>query len=409
MRAFLSIAAAATLFGATVKDDNTALRRGCYPDSDTVATLPKGTAVVMRYALAGEAVPCYKVAAEVGGKKVEGYLIAPMIEGLETFDKARRDATWLDLSQIMGSIKATAERTSSSLSVNAAGPIAAQASALIEASQPARALEILEPEVRKRRDPGLLTLAGIAAWRSDNNPKALEYWRASLDISPNPDLEAFYKKVEQEKNGDKSGDRLMGMRVQLRYEGISIPADTAREMLNALDQEFTRISTELGCSAEERVLAIAQSPQAYRASTNAAEWSGGQFDGKIRVPVEVGRGVDRKVLAHEVAHACLSLIGRWPSWLQEGVAQKVSGEVLQPAMREQLKRLAAEGKLPKLSQLGQDWSRMDTKNALLAYALALHAIEIFERDYGAFGLRNLFRNSERLTAITADLDRRLGL
>jgi len=44
----------------------------------------------------------------------------------------------------------------------------------------------------------------------------------------------------------------------------------------------------------------------YRKSTDAAEWSGGQFDGKIRVPVFDPQVLDRgmlRSLAHETTHA----------------------------------------------------------------------------------------------------------
>ena len=37
-------------------------------------------------------------------------------------------------------------------------------------------------------------LAGIASWKNDDSRKALEYWRASLNKSPNPDLERLYGK-----------------------------------------------------------------------------------------------------------------------------------------------------------------------------------------------------------------------
>jgi hypothetical protein len=71
--------------------------------------------------------------------------------------------------------------------------------------------------------------------------------------------------------------------------------------------------------------------------------------------------------------------------------------------------MAQEKKLPKLSNLGQDWSRMDTEHATLAYALSLAAIEVFYQDYANYGIGNLLRNPERLAAITTDLERRLGL
>ena len=77
----------ALLLAVSVKDDNTALRSGCSGDAPLVATLPAGTPLQLRYALSGESVPCYKIAAAVGGRQIDGYLPAAAIEGLDSFDK----------------------------------------------------------------------------------------------------------------------------------------------------------------------------------------------------------------------------------------------------------------------------------------------------------------------------------
>jgi hypothetical protein len=404
----LFVLASALLGAETVKDDRTPLRNGCDSDSELIATLPQDTPVTIRFALSGESVPCYKVQVELAGKTVQGFLPASALRGLEEFDKTRREARLLDLTQALGP-RAPAE-TLPALKVDTGNKTAAQASSMIEARQPARALELLEPELKKHATVDLLTLAGVAAWQSDRSGRALEYWRDALAMGPNPPLESLYHHVEREAHNDKSGDLLIGMRVQLRYEAPAIPGDTARQLLTALDEEFARISAELGCAPDERVIAIAQSRDAYRQTTNAAEWSGGQFDGKIRVPVSEGR-VDatmRRTLAHEIVHACMSLVGRWPAWLQEGVAQKLSGESVSPAVRSAILDMARQGQLPKLNNLGQDWSRMDAAHAVVAYGLSLRAVELFTEEYAALGLRNLLRNPERLPAIAADLDRRLA-
>lgn len=290
--------------------------------------------------------------------------------------------------------------------------IAAEATRLIEASEPQKALELLQTELIKKREPGLLTLAGIAAWRADDARNALQYLQDSLALQPNPDVERLYKRVEKETKGDQSTDRLVGMRVSLRYDSAAVPVETARQMLGVLDEEYARISAQLGCSAEERIVAIVQTRDAYRKTVDVAEWNGGQFDGRIRVPVMEGQTVDasmRRTFAHETVHACLSMIGRWPAWLQEGLAQKLSGDVLTPAAKRRLAEMAEQKKLPRLENLGQDWSRLDTEHARLAYALALAGVEEFYENYSEYGIANLLRNPERLTPITADLDKRLGL
>jgi hypothetical protein len=405
------------LAAATVKEDGkggpTLLRSGCAADASGLTALPTGAPVTIRYSISGESQPCYKVSVDVAGKTLEGYLPSSAIAGLEDFDQARRQAVWLDAATVVESIRSSAALPSlRGGTPRGADAVAQQAVNLIDASRPQKALELLQPQLKIHRDATLLALAGVAAWRSDDARLALEYLQASLDMAPIPEVEKLYRQVERETNSDQSGDRLYGMRVLLRYEGSAIPAETARQMTAILDQEFTRISQELGCRAEERVIAIVQSKDAYRKSTDTAEWNGGQFDGKIRVPMFDPRVVDATLLrslAHETAHACLTMLGHWPSWLQEGIAQKLSGDTLSAAQMKKLADLASQGKLPRLSNLKQDWSRMDAQHAAEAYALSLAAVELLSRESSGNGLRNLLRNPERLPQATAELDRQLGL
>jgi hypothetical protein len=319
---------------------------------------------------------------------------------------------WLDTALVVSTIRATAALPSLRREAGGLDGIAQTAAELIESSRPQKALELLEPQLKIRRDPALLALAGVAAWRADDSRQALEYWRTSLDMAPSPEVEKLYHQVEREAKGDQSNERLYGMRVLLRYESSAVPTEIARQMTAVLDQEFTRISQALGCTAEERVIAIVQSRDAYRKSTDTAEWSGGQFDGKIRVPVFDPQVLDKTMLrslAHETAHACLTMLGHWPAWLHEGIAQKLSGDSLNAAQMKKLADLARQGKLPRLGNLKQDWSRMDTDHAAEAYALSLAAVELFWQESGEDGVRTLLRNPERLPQVTADLDRKLGL
>jgi len=395
----------------SVRQDQTPLRTGCDAVSETIAILPAGADVTIQFALSGDGTPCYKIATLVAGNTLGGYIAASALDGLDDFERGLRDATWVGVDQVISAVRPVPADGATQMN-----PLVNQSASLIEMGQPEKALQLIEPAARTAKDPLLLAVAGAAAWRADDSGKALGYWRESLDLQPNAALEGLYQRVEKESKNDRSSDRLYGMRIALRYEAGAIGADTAREMVAVLDREFARISSELGCVAEERIVAIAQSPEAYRRTTDAAEWSGGQYDGRIRVPITQGAVVDaalHRVLAHEITHACLTLTGRWPAWLQEGLAQRLSGDSVSPELRAKLERWSKdgskEGKLPKLENLGQDWSRLDTEHAVVAYGLSLEAVEIFYATYGAEGVRNLLHNPDRLDAIMADLDRRLGL
>jgi hypothetical protein len=212
-------------------------------------------------------------------------------------------------------------------------------------------------------------------------------------------------------SADKSGEKSYGMRFLLRYDNAVASPELARSMVDVLEQEFSRISFQLGCPADERIVTIVQSREAYRQTTGAAEWSGGVYDGKIRIPLARTATIDletRQTFAHEIVHACMANIGRWPTWLHEGVAQKLSGDTLRPVQREMLKTLGRAGQLPKLEDLGNGWSGLNTKQAAIAYTLALAATELFVQQHGDMALRNLMNNPQSLNQITPELDKALA-
>jgi hypothetical protein len=189
----------------------------------------------------------------------------------------------------------------------------------------------------------------------------------------------------------------------------------ARDMVAALDSEYARISAQLGCPAEDRVVAIVQSRDAYLRTTGAAEWSGGEYDGRIHVALMEGNQmgpVTRRTLAHELVHACLTSIASangtpFPAWVQEGLAQKLSGDALSPAMRGAIQQWAANSQMPGLDQLGRNWSRLSVDGARLAYALALAGADRLVDHYSAYGLRNVLTNPALLRQVTGSIDKDL--
>jgi hypothetical protein len=184
-------------------------------------------------------------------------------------------------------------------------------------------------------------------------------------------------------------------------------------MLDVLDHEYARISAELGCRAEERITVIVQSREAYLQSSGAAEWSGAQFDGRIRVALVAGEQrvgpQTRRTFAHELTHACLSALGSWPSWFHEGMAQRLSGDRLNQREIERLNQLTQAHALPPLEALSRNWSGLSSQNAAAAYALSLRAADLIVEHYAAYGLRNIMGNPAKFAEITKEIDRKLGL
>jgi hypothetical protein len=393
----------------TVKTDQP-LRAGCAASDPIVATVRAGDRVQVKFGLAGDAQACFLVAAMVDGKEVEGNLPASALTGLDQFERERRDARSVGAPQ--GSAPAPSPAPAPVPEFKIVSPELARVSELMRANQPAEALEILQRVLKVNpRNPDLLSAAATAAYRSDNLRLALEYWRASLELRADPAVQSLYDRARRETSNDKSGEKKYGSRFMLRYDGAAASEDQARAMLAILDAEFARVSFELGCRAEERIVTIVQTRDAYLRTTGAPEWSGGGYDGKIHIPLLERGQADaemRKRLAHEIVHACLANIGQWPLWLHEGLAQKLTGATVPPAAAQSLRALAKSGKLPKLGQLGASWSGMSAVGATGAYALALTAVEAFYKHHAGFGIRNLLNNPSALPGIVADLDARLA-
>src|SRR6202453_594921 len=395
-----------------VRTDQTPLRSGCDADDGVVTNLPAGTPVEVRFRLS-DGSDCFKVAATIDGKDVLGYVPASALTGLERYEQERSSAASVDILRALNPVVTETKKAVA----QTGDPALDRATQLLDANQPAQALDQMQIALpRHPRDPNVLVLAGLAAYRADQLRAALDYWKQALDIAPDERLQAIYERVKREADADHSGDKLFGVHIALRYEGEALPADTARAILATLDGDYSTIAAQLGCTSDERIVAIVQSREAYMRTTGAAEWSGGQYDGRIHIPWTDGSQVGpqmQRALAHELVHACLTSIPSgstpWPAWLQEGLAQKLSGDTLSAEVREQLRHLAEMHAIPKLENLRQNWSRMSTQNAVAAYQLALAAADALYDNYANYGIRNVLNNPAMLPRITADLDAKLGL
>lgn len=389
---------------ATLSVDST-VRNGCDTDAGEVGSLAAGVAVEVRSSISGGAGTCYKIVATVDGKQVAGYVPARAVANSEGFDQARREARGFGGSAAAAPVP--------KLAVVSANPAANRIQDLIQSNEPAEALALAERELRKSpKDALLLALAGMASYRTDNLDRAVLYWKDSLAVSPNPAVEQMLARASREKAADSGSERTVGARVIIRYERGTVAPELAQATLRALDEEYSRVSSQLGCRAAEKVTAVVQSREAYMAATSAAEWSGAMYDGRIHVPAPAGTRIDartRQVLAHELVHACLSELGRWPAWLQEGLAQKYSGESLPPAMSGQLEAVLRSGKLPKLNQMGQTFARLSAQHAQVAYGIAFVAANRLVELTASTGIQNVLRNPAEFERVTAEVERSLGL
>ena len=86
---------------------------------------------------------------------------------------------------------------------------------------------------------------------------------------------------------------------------------------------------------------------------------------------------------------------------------KLSGRVSTLAQRQKVQSLVRQGKLPRLDNVSQTWTRMNREAAQNAYLYALVAVEALYELHQSTGIASLLRNPERLPKLTAELDKRM--
>ncbi|MDQ2945371.1 MAG: hypothetical protein M3Y27_05420, partial [Acidobacteriota bacterium] len=155
------LAAAALFFIVSIKPDHTAVRLGCSADDVVTASIPVGTPVELRFSVS-DGSDCFKIAATVDGKRVEGYVSGTALNGLDQFERERRSAPDTATIQIIQPF----EMIRKAGSARSTDPVFGRATKLLEANQPGKALELLEPALKQgAKDPDLLFVAGLAAYR----------------------------------------------------------------------------------------------------------------------------------------------------------------------------------------------------------------------------------------------------
>jgi hypothetical protein len=192
--------------------------------------------------------------------------------------------------------------------------------------------------------------------------------------------------------------------LDLHYPSAQVSSSVAHEMRDALDEEYSRIRHDLSCVIGAKVTAIVIAMETWQA-TGHAPWAGAYFDGRIVVPLAYERSrvgpQMRRVFAHEMAHACISRHGNFPTWLHEGLAQYLSGERLNEDQRRSLRQGLAAGRLPPLERMSGSWMGLSGAQASVAYAYALWAAETWIEAEGMESVRQLLRQPSGLAAMTA--------
>ena len=152
----------------------------------------------------------------------------------------------------------------------------------------------------------------------------------------------------------------------------------AKQATDIFHLAFRRICTKLGEFPTATIVAVLYTEQQFRDITRAPEWSSGEYDGRIRVPVagaEQHPELFERVLTHELTHAVVANIAPRgvPVWLNEGLAQYFEGASADAARR----RMRVLGLTIPLKDLEHGFARLGSRSAVqAAYDESLLAVSV---------------------------------
>lgn len=179
-----------------------------------------------------------------------------------------------------------------------------------------------------RREPLFHVLSGELYYAAEDLPRALASYREASAIAADPALEQRIERIERELAAKGTAHELSSRRFHVYFDGPENAA-IGRVVLHALERSYDDLRRDFAV-ADFTVPAILYPGRSYLEVTGAPDWSGGLYDGKIRLPVGGLATIDAvflRSIKHELAHAFVARAGgnAVPRWLHEGLAQHHEG------------------------------------------------------------------------------------
>ncbi len=244
-------------------------------------------------------------------------------------------------------------------------------------------------------DPGLSAAyqwMGELYYRKDDLETAAIYWEKAVALNPASNLKARLERIRREHRAEKDFNRDVTSHFLIKYEGRE-KIEAGRIILRILEDAYSDVGRALSFYPDREIQVILYSAQQFQEVTDAPGWSGGVYDGKIRIPIG---GIEketpglRRLLLHEYTHAVVRAITKFcPSWLNEGLAQYFEGREIEVRQKEALTKIARSGKVPSLTNLEGSFTGLNGNQANLAYFFSLSSVRYMIDNFGMYRVKSV--------------------
>lgn len=243
--------------------------------------------------------------------------------------------------------------------------------------------------------PELFYHLGKTYYDSDNLSLALEMWEKALELDPSRTaIRELADKTRRELALETRMDKGYSSRFSLTYD-TELKSLLAGEILDVLETAYNRVGSDLGHFPEARVQVLLYTKKDFKALTDSPDWSGGLYDGKIRIPLGGATGMTpllRNVLVHEYTHVVVFEMtrGNCPTWFNEGLAELEGRKEFNQPMAE-LGRVARRGGYLSFPLLERPFSSLSDNQVALAYQQSYALVNFMVARYGWHKIQEILR------------------
>ncbi len=221
----------------------------------------------------------------------------------------------------------------------------------------------------------------------------------------------FLEKVRKEMAVENKMDKGHSSKFEISYDAEAT-SSLADAILDALETAYNRTGSDLDHFPTAKVPVILYTKKDYRLVTSSPEWSGGLYDGKIRLPIGGATELTpqlRAILSHEYTHVVVNELGRGnvPTWLNEGLAEYEGRREHNVPMAE-IGRVAKHGGFLAVSSLEGSFSGLNNAQAALAYEQSYSLVNYMISSYGWFNVREILINMGRKMSVDAAISKALN-
>ena len=224
------------------------------------------------------------------------------------------------------------------------------------------------------------------------------------------EFQARLDEWKQEQQLQDGFDKASGAHFRVLFEGRNDDA-LARRAVSLLEAAYRNVGNTLSTYPTQTISVLLYTEQQFHDITRAPAWSGGSYDGQIRIPTKgalENPGQLKRILIHEYVHALVAQLGgrRVPQWVNEGLATALEPGGLDRS-RSVLSRVASR---PSLKDLDGGFARFTSDSVSIAYATSAVAVNrmMYLRG-GASGVVILLRDLGQGVPFETAFHRRMGL